>query len=129
AAMASRINVVPLAGVLAPAALVRMLPAFEIGYDPVARWRLIGRLAAMLALGAAVSLLVFRLAQPYAFTGPSVLNVGINPSWMSQMLSVQMQVSGQVDFPPNHQWALRTPYLFPLRNMIQWGMGAPLGSA
>lgn len=129
AAMASRINVLPLAGVLALAALLRLLPAFEPDAESGARGRMVARALGLLALGAVVSLAVFRVAQPYAFTGPSIFGVNINSSWLDQMRSVQAQVSGQVDFPPNHQWAARTHYLFPLRNMIQWGLGMPLGVA
>nr|MBI2904261.1 hypothetical protein [Chloroflexota bacterium] len=28
---------------------------------------------------------------------------------------------------PNHQWTARPAYIFPLQNMILWGMGIPLG--
>jgi hypothetical protein len=37
------------------------------------------------------------------------------------------QAGGDVDMPPNLQWFNRTPYLFPLGNLIVWGMGLPLG--
>ncbi len=129
AAMASRINVIPLAGTLALAALVRLMPALELDMEPEKRLRLAARIGGLLVLGAVVSVVVFRLAQPYAFTGPTILGVGINQRWMGQMQAVQAQVSGQVDFPPNHQWAMRTHYLFPLGNIIQWGLGTPLGIA
>jgi hypothetical protein len=42
---------------------------------------------------------------------------------------VSQQVSGDQDLPFGQQWASRTPYLFPLTNMIIWGMGLPLGAA
>ncbi|MGD0764793.1 MAG: DUF2298 domain-containing protein [Dehalococcoidia bacterium] len=33
------------------------------------------------------------------------------------------------DFNPNWEWVGRTPYLFPLQNIVLWGMGLPLGIA
>ena len=34
-----------------------------------------------------------------------------------------------VEMPPAHQWANRTPFVFPFVNMVVWGMGLPLGLA
>ncbi len=127
AAMASRVNVLPLAGMLVLAAIVRMLPAFELDVPDAERWRIFRRASGLLVLGGVVSIIVFRIAMPYAFEGPSFFNVGINSAWISQIRTVQAQVSGQADFPPNHQWACRTPYLFALENMVRWGLGVPLG--
>ena len=43
------------------------------------------------------------------------------------MGEIRGQVTGDVDFPPNHQWTNRPAFIFPLENMIKWGMGVPLG--
>ncbi|MBN1286152.1 MAG: glycosyltransferase family 39 protein [Anaerolineae bacterium] len=127
AAVASRVNVVPLAGVLVLAALVRVLPVLEVGIAPGERQRILVRGFGLLVLAGVISVVVFRVAMPYAFAGPNLYNVSINPSWMNQMQTVAAQVSGQADFPPNHQWASRTPYLFALENIVVWGLGVPLG--
>ena len=74
-----------------------------------------------------VSFLVFRVLQPYAFVGPSVLNVEPNMQWVDNMFEIRGQMSGDVDFPPNHQWTDRKPLVFPLINMVRWGMGPALG--
>ena len=74
-----------------------------------------------------VSLLVFRVLQPYAFVGPSVLDVQLNMQWVDNMFEIRGQMSGDVDFPPNHQWTDRKPLVFPLINMVRWGMGPALG--
>ncbi|MGC9400373.1 MAG: DUF2298 domain-containing protein [Anaerolineae bacterium] len=71
--------------------------------------------------------LVFRTAQPYAFSGPGFLNVGLNESWLENMRYIRRLVSGEIDVPYGHQWANRTPLLFPWRNMVIWGLGLPLG--
>ncbi len=36
-------------------------------------------------------------------------------------------ISGAADYPPGHQWASRTPFVFPFVNMVYWGLGLPLG--
>ncbi len=127
AAVASRINVAPLAIVAALATMVRMLPAFEPEYPRYERRYLLVREGGGLLLAALVSVIVFRLAQPYAFSGPSIFGILPNMDWWRQMQEVNRQVSGQADFPPNHQWASRIPYLFSWQNMVLWGMGLPLG--
>ncbi|NPV68484.1 MAG: hypothetical protein HPY64_15175 [Anaerolineae bacterium] len=127
AAVASRINVAPLAIVAALAALVRVLPALEADYPLPERRDLLVREGGGLVLAALVSVVVFRLAQPYAFAGPSIFGILPNMDWWRQMQEVNRQVSGQADFPPNHQWASRIPYLFSWQNMVLWGMGLPLG--
>lgn len=129
AAVGCRINVVPLAGVLVLAAILRVLPVTQVGYSIRKREETIKREFLGLVAGGVVSLLTFRIVQPYAFAGPSFFGILPNPSWWSQMQEVQRQVSGQVDFPPNHQWTGRIPYLFSWQNMVLWGMGVPLGLA
>ena len=53
-----------------------------------------------------------------------------DPRWADSMHRIQTQVTGfGMDWPPNHQWWGRAAYLFPWRNMVQWGMGLPLGLA
>ena len=44
------------------------------------------------------------------------------------MGQAQYLVSGEAESPPNWQWVNRTGYLFPLSNMILWGMGVALGA-
>lgn len=77
-----------------------------------------GVLYTMLAAG--VSLLAFRVFQPYAFLG-----FGLNPAWVDTMRQLAAQVSGDADWPPSMQWA-RRPVWFGLQNIVQWGLGIPL---
>jgi len=129
AAVASRVNVAPLAIVAALATVVRILPVLERDFPRYERRGLLTREGGGLVLAALVSVVVFRLAQPYAFSGPSIFDILPNMDWWAQMQEVSRQVSGQADFPPNHQWASRIPYLFSWQNMVLWGMGVPLGLA
>ncbi len=51
-----------------------------------------------------------------------------DPRFVHNIRQVQDMVTGfGVDWPPNHQWWGRLAYLFPLQNIVLWGMGIPLG--
>ena len=146
-ALSSKISALPLAGVIVLAVLIRLwpvaqeaarrlrapasaeapteAPAQNGGRSPVELGALAG-LGLLLALLAAF--LVFRVAQPYAFEGPNIWNVGLSQQFLDDMRSsLELQAGG--DFPPNIQWVGRTSYIFPLKNMVLWGMGLPLGLA
>ncbi|NDJ60118.1 MAG: hypothetical protein GYB67_03285 [Chloroflexi bacterium] len=128
AAVASRINLAPLAGVVVLAALLRVLPIFDRRLAPGEGGRLFAMNFLGLVIAGSVSILVFRIFNPYAFPGPGFFDVfPLNPRWLDNMETAQSLVSGAVDSPPNFQWVARAPYLFPLNNMILWGMGLLLG--
>ena len=115
-AVASRINLAPLGLVIVLSEVCRS-----------SRVDLRGSTAVRIGIALGASLLVFRVAQPYAFEGPSMFDVGLNEQWIGNILEVRGQMSGNVDFPPNHQWAHRAALVFPMRNMVLWGMGPALG--
>ncbi len=91
-----------------------------------ARWHALWSSLWLLAGGAVVSFITFRLFQPYAFQGAAIWNVLPNPLWVENLRSLLAQTSGDVDFPPALQWA-RRPVTFSLQNMVMWGMGLPMG--
>ncbi len=78
-----------------------------------------------LVLAAVAAVIVFRIAQPYAFDG----FLSLNPQFLEDMSRAQRVVSGEDDYPPSHQWTNRTPYWFPWYNMVFWGFGPALGIA
>ncbi|HET9493127.1 MAG TPA: DUF2298 domain-containing protein [Chloroflexia bacterium] len=82
-----------------------------------------------LLLAVAAAVLVFRIAQPDAFAGSSVLSFAPSERWLQDLDETRRNVGGDMDTPPNHQWANRTALLFPWSNMVLWGMGLPLGLA
>jgi len=86
-----------------------------------------GRAILAVALAGAVALVAFRVAQPYAFTGPGFFGLRPNEQWLSNMAEVHNLMSGAVDTYPGHQWTNRTPLVFPWVNMVFWGLGLPLG--
>jgi len=106
-----------------------------------------------LAGAALAALIVFRLFQPYAAMGPhfvspalpkldvsrGIVNMlfdvalswagGVNPKFADNMTYISELVAGRQDYPPGHQWTNRPAYIFPLQNMVLWGLGLPLGLA
>jgi YYY domain-containing protein len=126
-AVASKISVWPLAGIVGLAALLHCEPPNE----GKLRCRFAFRLAPIVAvvLSGVLAAFAFRIAQPYAFAGPGFFGVRINPGWMNTMKDAQDMASGLRDAPFGHQWTAREPIIFPLRNMVFWGMGLPLGIA
>ena len=96
-------------------------------------WRealpLIQRAVLGLALAGLVAMVVFRVAQPYAFAGPGVFSLRINPLWEDNIRYQADAQSGKVDLPPSVQWANTAPLRFPWRHMVQWGLGWALGGA
>ena len=124
--LACRINLVFLA-IVAPLAagivLSRRLRAASAEDVPLRLESVLFRLA----LAAVISFFVFRFFQPYAFKGPGFFNLSLNPQWLDNMKEVRRMSNGEMDFPPGHQWANRTAWVFPWTNMVVWGMGPLLG--
>ncbi len=85
-AVASKINLAPLAGMLALAALLRVSREVDLRSD---FWRGMRRIVLPLALAAALSLVTFRLTQPMSFraaTGDTtVLTLTPNSDWLESM--------------------------------------------
>lgn len=79
-----------------------------------------------IAIAGIVSILTFRILQPYAFSGPGFFNLKINPDWWNGLKTLQAQSTGEVDFPPALQWTRRAS-TFSLYNLLVWGVGLPWG--
>jgi len=82
-----------------------------------------------IVLGAFVAFWTFRVCQPDAFQGPDLLGIAPSERWLENVREVRWLVSGEVDYPPSHQWASRARLWHPWSNMVLWGMGLPLGLA
>ena len=127
ASVASRVNVAPLAGIIVLAAAIRLLPALDRAVDRTRRSQILAHALSGVMAAAVISLVVFRLLQPHAFLGPTIWGLRLNPGWLDDVQESATLTSGEWDAPPNHQWTNRTPYLFPWRNIVLWGLGLPLG--
>ena len=89
----------------------------------------LGLLVSCLLLAGSLSLVAFRVAQPYAFEGPGFFGVRPSPEWFGRLRQISAEQNGEMDLPSGRQWANRAPILFPWLNMVVWGMGLPLGLA
>jgi YYY domain-containing protein len=82
-----------------------------------------------LILAGLLSLVAFRVAQPYAFEGPGFFGVRPSPEWFGRLSQIRAEQGGEIDLPYGRQWTNRAPIVFPWANMVVWGMGLPLGLA
>jgi YYY domain-containing protein len=121
-ATASKANAASLALVLVIAVVIRI---WNKGDEALKEGLTQGFLGLLFAAG--VSVLIFRIFQPYAFEGPTIFGIIPNDQFVSNLVELRRQLSGAVDFPPGLQWAMRTPILFSLKNLVVWGLGFPLG--
>jgi YYY domain-containing protein len=129
AALASRFNVFPLVLSIMAVTAVRMLPAFDNGLPTGERNRILIREFGGLVLAGICTIIVFRVTNPYAFNGPGLFGIVPNSRWLDDLSAARHQTSSASDSPPQWQWVGRQPYLYPLSNMILWGMGIALGFA
>ena len=119
-AVASKLNTVPVAFVLPLAVWVR-LSKMDRSIRVDAAWQAAG----YVFLAAVVSVLSFRVFQPYAFSGPGFFGMLPNQRWLDNIRELMNQQTGDFDWPPSIQWA-RRPIWFSFRNMVLWGMGLPM---
>jgi YYY domain-containing protein len=120
-AMSSKLNAFPMAVCLPAAVLIRTFT-----FSAKERQDRLLQALPHLILAGVVSLLLFRIFQPYAFTGPGFFNLRLNPQWIDNLRTLQSQTSVDADFPPAMQWA-RRPVWFSGQNLVLWGLGLPLG--
>ncbi|MBI2611951.1 phospholipid carrier-dependent glycosyltransferase [Candidatus Gottesmanbacteria bacterium] len=74
-----------------------------------------------------LSYFTLRLAQPYLFTNPNILDIIPNPKVLENWKMLKSFDDPNGWFPPAVQWITTKPYIFPLKNLIFWGLGLPLG--
>jgi YYY domain-containing protein len=127
AAIASRINLIPLFGILGLAVIIYALPTLDLRTAWSERRRLAVQSFWGLVIAAIAGLVTFRFAYPHAFTGPGIFGLIPNPNFLYQIQKALYENSGNYDGPPNYQWISRPPYLFAWRNLVEWGTGLPFG--
>jgi hypothetical protein len=72
---------------------------------------------------------VFRLVQPYAFATGSWFDLTPQSDFWRALEFQRRALAGEVMFPSQWQWVNTAPILFPLKNILLWGLGLPLGIA
>jgi len=119
-AMASKVNIFPLALLLPGAFALRLIQNKEERerFLTTDHWKLV---AVYLIAGGLAAFIAFRVFQPYAFDG-------ILPSeqWLANIAEQRVQARGDADLPWNLQWARRA-HLYSFENLTIWGLGLPLG--
>ncbi len=91
------------------------------------RWPAWAKESLGLAGSFAIAALTFRVAQPYAFEAANPLDFRLAQTFLNAVNQQRAIQEGIYDWPPGIQWANTTPYLFPLKNMVVWGLGPALG--
>ncbi len=112
------------------------------------------RLDAGSAIALVGAFIAYRIAMPYAFNAPSLSDWFsyrsfdlplvskfvpfdlarvpypdiMNQHWIQDQASQRRLLDGEA-FPPNVQWIGRARWIWPLQQMVVWGMGPALGAA
>lgn len=80
-----------------------------------------------------ISLLIFifvgylslRLAWPYLFSRPSLFSLSLNQKVLANWSDLGRYNRPDSFYPPSVLWTHITPFLFPLQNLLFWGLGLP----
>lgn len=130
-ALSTKINLLPLAGLLLIAAFLSVADLklrSEADIYPIVLFTTL-----LLVAAGVFTLLTFRLTQPMSFRAVSgdttFFTLQPNQDWLDSMSVAQNESRGIGGGPPAEQWSNRPAILFPLMNMVIWGMGLPLGVA
>ena len=126
-AVASRINLAPLAGVIVVSAALQAMPAFDPRLSRKQRQSIVVRQLAGLLLAGIGAFLAFRIFNPYAFTGPGIFGLLPNERWIANLAEAGRGAAGHQDAPPNWQWVARSPFVYITRDLLFWGMGLSFG--
>jgi YYY domain-containing protein len=121
-AVSSKISAFPLAAAAALAAWFYVQSSANAQLEQ--RFK---RAVIYLVAAAVVSLIIFRIFQPYAFSGPGFFDVKPESRWLANMAEIREQQRGNTDAPYALQWADRPQGIFSFKNLVLWGMGIPLG--
>jgi len=127
--MASRVNLLPLAAEIVVAAGISHYK--RLRNSGPGSGRVLAGVAGRLLLAGVVSVLTFRVTQPMSFRAlqgdTTFLTLHLNPEWVASMQVAREQSNGIGGGPPGEQWTNRPILIFPLVNIILWGLGLPLG--
>ncbi len=107
--------------------LLLLAPLLLAAYYSLLAGRSFEDVAKCVAVALAATAASFRIFEPYAFAGTNLLDIRPNPAFVKDIGQWASVFSGEADYPPSIQWAHTTPFLYPLMQMVQWGMGWPMG--
>jgi hypothetical protein len=73
-----------------------------------------------------LSLIIFRFCQPQVFISANYFDWHLNPQFIQNLKELRIWDKNPI-FPPAIQWLKITPIIFPLKNILLWGLGIPSG--
>lgn len=131
-AVASRINLVPLFGLLLAGVFIARYDEWRAAWQRNAPlWPSLRSALLLVALAGVVSVLTYRVIHPMAFraeTGDTTFFTWhLNPNWTNMLALSQAESNLEGGGPPAEQWTSRPKVLFPFLNIVLWGLGLPLG--
>src|SRR5574341_200511 len=131
-AIASRVNLLPLIAEIVVAAFI-VHTSELLGEKNDSQFMMaVGKVTGLLMVAGLATVLTFRVTHPMAFRAPvgdtTLFTFTLNPDWVASMEVAQAESNG-IGGPPSEQWTNRPAIVFPLTNMVIWGMGLPLGVA
>ena len=127
--LASKVTALTLVALPVAAVALRVVTSARGNRTAARISSLLGRGILALAGCGAAAFAVFRVAQPYAFAGPHIWDIGLDGRFLDVLREQRLLTSGNAGYPPFVQWALHPSYVFPLENILFWGLGVPLGLA
>lgn len=75
----------------------------------------------------AIAYLSLRVCDPKFFADANLLAPFVNPKFLANIAELKNMTSySEWPFPPSLQWLSKTPFLFPLTNLVVYGLGLPL---
>ena len=119
-ASACKLSLAPLLALAIPIAL--LAPLGHASTTPPLASRLL-RAAGACALAGLSALAMFRIAHPYLFSGPGLIDVAPHPGAVATLRELAGQLDGTADMPPAWQWIGRVRVLDPLRDLLLHGLG------
>jgi hypothetical protein len=73
------------------------------------------------------SYLFLRIGDPRLFSSGNFLDPSLNRQFVNNLNQLASFNDPESRFPPGIQWIKTRPIIFPLKNLILWGLGVPLG--
>jgi len=124
-AIASKISAV----LFLPVAVLGFLLSIikEVKFDKPSRYQDVLQILPDLFLFLLFCYISLRVGDPRAFSNSNFLNPSLNPLFVQNLKQLESFSNPNALFPPAVQWIKTKPIIFPLKNIVLWGLGLPLG--
>jgi len=72
-----------------------------------------------------ISFFISKLAYPYMYYSSNIFDPRLNPDFLKNINTLKILSQKTSIYPPNIQWINKIPIIFPLKNLILFGIGIP----